>query len=155
MRCIVITVSLVLTCPALAQNKNGLPNQGSSVVWQPPTLELPDNLPEATVRKPIVTALRVGKSQVTLEKTTLSGTQKLLGGTTGHRGDAGDYVEWLCLHGTDANGQWALWLESSEVAGGVVDGFALQRMHSNATPDRRCSTLPEGVTVFTSPVQVA
>jgi len=76
--------------------------------------------------------------RIVLETTALADVQKQLGGDIGRRGDGGDYLEWLCLHGSDANGRWALWLESSELGGGDIDGFALQRIDQNAKMDERC-----------------
>lgn len=66
-----------------------------------------------------------------------------IGGTMGHRGDAGDYVEWLCFHGTDPKGRWVLWLESGEIDGGTVGSFQWQRLVSGAALDRRCRALRE------------
>ncbi len=51
--------------------------------------------------------------QVNLEETPLKEVQKGLGGTIGSRGDASEALRWLCFHGSDAKGRWALWLESN------------------------------------------
>jgi len=70
----------------------------------------------------------------------LKEVEKNLGGAIGSRGDASEALQRLCFHGSDADGRWALWLESSEMGGGTIDGFALQRIPSKATVDRRCRT---------------
>jgi hypothetical protein len=114
--------------------------QSDRVIWQPPTLDLPDTLPQATVSKEMITKLRVAKMQVVLEETPLNDVQKNLGGTIGAHGDASEALQWLCFHGSDARGRWALWLESDEMGGGSVDGFAWQRIPEKAILDRRCRT---------------
>jgi hypothetical protein len=129
MRCIVITILLATTATFA---------QSDPIIWQPPILDLPDTLPHATVSKEMITKLRVAKMQVILEETPLNDVQKNLGGTIGSRGDASEALQWLCFHGLDAKGRWALWLESSEMGGGNVDGFAWQRIDEKATLDRRC-----------------
>jgi hypothetical protein len=111
--------------------------QSDRIIWQPPTLHLPDTLPHATVPKEIITSLRVARMQVILEETPLKDVQKTLGGTIASRGDASEALQWLCFHGSDSKGRWALWLESSEMGGGHVDGFAWQRIAEKATLDRR------------------
>jgi len=110
------------------------------IVWQPPKLDRPDTLPKATVSKEMITNLRVEKTQVILEETRLDEVRKNLGGTIGSHGDASEALQWLCFRGSDAKGKWALWLESSEMGGGTVDGFAWQRIAGKATVDRRCRT---------------
>jgi hypothetical protein len=114
--------------------------QSSRTIWQPPTLDLPNTLPQATVSKEMITKLRVEKMQIILEETPLNDVQKNLGGTIGSRGDASEALLWLCFHGSDANGPWALWVESTEMGGGNVDGFAWQRIPKEATLDHRCRT---------------
>jgi len=127
---IVIAILLATTAAAFAQ-----PDR---IVWQPPTRDLPDTLPHATVSKEMITKLRVAKTQIVLEKTPLDQVQKNLGGTIGSRGDASEALQWLCFHGADAKGRWALWLESSEMGGGNIDGFTWQRIADKAALDRRC-----------------
>jgi hypothetical protein len=129
---IVIAVFLAVASAALAQS--------TGIVWQPPKLDLPDSLPKASVRKEMITTLRIGKVPIILEETPLKDVEKNLGGAIGSRGDASEALQRLCFHGSDADGRWALWLESSEMGGGTIDGFALQRIPSKATVDRRCRT---------------
>ena len=138
MRAIGIAVLLVIACAASAQNQTGSPDRAGLAIWEPPTLDIPDTLSRATVPKEMIATLRVANLQIILEKTALTNVQKQLGGIIGQRGDASEALEWLCFYGTDSNGRWALWLESSEMGGGAVDGFALQRINRNARPDRRC-----------------
>jgi hypothetical protein len=129
---IIVAVLFAATSAAFAQS--------ARTIWQPPTLDLPDALPQPTISKEMITKLRVAKMQVILEETPLKDVQKSLGGTIGSRGDASEALQWLCFHGSDAKGRWALWLESSEMGGGTVDGFAWQRIAKEATLDRRCGT---------------
>jgi hypothetical protein len=126
--------------------------QSDRIIWQPPILDLPNTLPHATVSKEIITQLRVAKTKVILEETPLNDVLKDLGGTIGSRGDASEALQWLCFHGRDAKGRWALWLESSEMGGGTVDGFAWQRIAEKATLDRRCRTQAVEIAL---PIQIA
>ncbi len=66
----------------------------------------------------MITSLQLANMKIILEETTLENVRATLGVDTGHSGDASNAVEWLCLYGTDADGRWALWLESSEMGGG-------------------------------------
>jgi hypothetical protein len=143
MRPIVILI-LLTTAAAFAQSDR--------TIWQPPTLDLPDTLPRATVSKERITKLRVSKMQVILEETPLSDVQKNFGGTVGASGEASEALHWLCFHGSDAKGRWALWLESDEMGGDNVDGFAWQRIAENTTIDRRCRTQPIEIEL---PIQLA
>ena len=121
-------------------------------MWQPPTLDFPETAPRPTVPKDMITQLRVAGVQVVLEKAGLSGVQKRLGGTIGHSGDGGEALKWLCYSGADTTGRWVLWLESSEIAGGAIDGFALRRLDQMAEVDRRCHALPESEAGIELPV---
>jgi hypothetical protein len=134
--------------------------QTDNLIWQPPTLDFPDTLPRATISKEMIARLRVAKLEITLEQTPLIEVQKKLGGTIGRRGDAGEALQWLCFHGANSKGRWALWLENSEMGGGSVNGFALQRIARNATVDSRCLTqdvkldLPVGLGIGLTETQV-
>lgn len=112
--------------------------------WRPPSIHAPSSVPQPTVPMEMVSTIRVSKILVILEETKMTDVKKRLGGSFGHRGDASDSLDWLCYYGADADGRWALWLESSEVAGGAVDGFILQRLDSDARMDRRCGNLQPG-----------
>ena len=116
--------------------------------------------PAGEISKEMIARLRVAKLEITLEQTPLIEVQKKLGGTIGRRGDAGESLQWLCFHGADSEGRWALWLESSEMGGGSVNGFALQRISRKATVDSRCLTqgvkldLPVGLGIGLTEMQV-
>src|SRR5205823_2702225 len=72
----------------------------------------------------------------------------------GHSGDAGNYLEWLCLHGTDGTGQWVLWLEGGEIHGGTVGGFQWRSVSATAGFDKRCSLLSKANGEITLPVSL-
>ena len=135
---VVIAVLFVITCVAAAQKASDSPSQAGLLIWEPPTLEFPDTLPRATIPQVMIATVRVANMPIVLEETALNDVQTRLRADMGHRGDASEALGWLCFYGTDANGRWALWLESSEMGGGTVDGFALQRLDRDAKPDRRC-----------------
>jgi hypothetical protein len=91
----------------------------------------------------MITTLRVAKVPAVLEETELKDVQRRLGGSIGQSGDASEANAWLCFYGTDINGRWALWLESSEMGGlRWVDGFTLQRLGKEARTDGRCRMIP-------------
>lgn len=149
---IVISVLLLTAWAASAQT--------ASLVWQPPSLDLPDTIPPATVSREMIATLRVAGMQIILEQTPLNDVQKRLGGVIGQHGEASNALQWLCYHGADAKGRWALWLESSEMGGGNVDGFSWRRIARNATLDRRCRErdvevdLPVGLVMSMTETQV-
>jgi len=131
MRPIIVAGVLAIASAALAQS--------TRVVWQPPKLDVPKSLPNTHIPKAIIGNFRIGTIPITLEETLLKDVERNLGGTIGSSGDASEAIEWLCFHGADAHGRWALWLENSEMSGGgKVDGFIWQRIPTEAAIDRRC-----------------
>jgi hypothetical protein len=134
-------VIMVMVCVCFAQTAKIAAGQ-SKTLWSPPRIDWPDSLPPATVPKQMIGALRVADMAIVLEETELEKVQKHFGGTVGSRGDAGDALGWLCLHGTDAGGPWIFWLTSSEIDGPYVSGFQWRRLSANEKPDRRCRLLP-------------
>jgi hypothetical protein len=89
----------------------------------------------------MVGAFRVSNFPIEFEETKMEDVRTRLGGTIGHKGDAGEYLEWLCFHGTDSEGRWVLWLESGEIDGGMVGSFRWERLPMNAELDQRCRML--------------
>src|SRR4051812_24462262 len=102
----------------------------------------------------MVTKLRISNIPITLEKTSMAQAEQLLGGTSGAKGDAGDALQWLCLHGTDGSGRWVLWLESGEIDGGYVGSFQWQRLSINEKLDRRCQALSGPKITLVLPLQL-
>jgi hypothetical protein len=127
---------------AVAQNSDDSVGRNATSIWEPPTLDFQETSPEPNIPKLMITSLRLANMKIILEETTLENVKKRLGGDAGQSGNAGTALEWLCFHGTDPGGRWALWLESDELGGGSIDGFALQRLDNNANVDRRCRMLP-------------
>jgi hypothetical protein len=132
-------LALSLTSAVLAQTN-------TPVVWEPPNWNFPKNV-KATVPKEMLSKLRISTVAITLEETRLDKVEQLLGATKGAKGDAGDFVQWLCFHGTDDADQWVLWLESGEIDGGYVGSFRWKRISSQAKIDRRCHALNSTATV--------
>src|ERR1035437_4991813 len=126
-----ITVCFIVTCAAFARvahnsQPSGLPE------GQRPTLEYPDTMPPPTIPKEMITKLRIANVQIVLEKTELTEVQKRLGGTIVRSGDASTANASLCYYGADANGEWALSLDSSEIGGlRWIDGFMLAGVRGN------------------------
>ncbi len=93
----------------------------------------------------MIKGLHVAGERIILDETILTAVQSHVGGTIGHRGDAGDSLEWLCLRGTGVQGPWVLWLMSWwKFTHGRVGGFRWQRVEPTAQFDSRCQTLPDG-----------
>ena len=122
-------------------------------VWEPPAWNFPQNA-KASVPKEMLAKLLVSAYNITLEETSMEDAAKRFGGTIGSKGDAGDFLEWLCLHGTDAADDWVLWLESGEIDGGYVGSFQWQRIQSGTVLDARCAALPNAAHVLELPVAV-
>jgi len=137
-----VVLLLILTCSAFTQTPANPLSSRTHVAWQPPGWDgLFNELPTATVPKEMVGAFRVSDFPIELEETKMDDVRAHLGGTIGHKGDAGEYLEWLCFRGTDSEGRWVLWLESGEIDGGMVGRFRWQRLPMNAELDQRCRML--------------
>ena len=137
-----LVLLLILTCSAFTQTPSTPSSSRARVPWQPPRSDdLLDKIPTATVPKEMVGAFRVSNFPIEFEETKMDDVRTRLGGTIGHKGDAGDYLEWLCFHGTDPEGRWVLWLESGEIDGGMVGSFRWERLPVNAELDQRCRML--------------
>jgi hypothetical protein len=120
---------------------------GPQLSWEPPALMTPEVLPNPNGSDDMIAALRIGDTNVTLEKTPLASLQSLFGGTIGHRGDAGDSLSWLCLGGSNSGKSWVLWLESGEIDGDTVGGFRWEAINPGTQLDHRCGQVraPTGV----------
>jgi hypothetical protein len=137
-------------CCSFSQNARRPPE--NIAIWTPPSaVDFPNSM-KATVPGEMITSLNVSGLPVVLEESELEMVRKHAGGTIGHSGDAGDALSWLCYHGTDPQGDWVLWLMSSEIDGGAVGGFRWQRVRHAADVDGKCQTLPEGRSSVQLPV---
>lgn len=136
-------VVFLITYATFAQTTSRARTAGSQLIWEPPSWTFTDALPKATVPKQMLATLRVSNFSVSLENTKMEEVTSALGGTIGQKGDAGNFEEWICFHGTDANGRWALWLESGEIDGGSVGSFHWRRLSKSAVLDPRCQMLGE------------
>jgi hypothetical protein len=109
-------------------------------MWSPPGTD-PVDLAHAALKREAVPSLRVGDFQITLGRTSLSKVADQFKLATGERGDAGDFLKWVCVTGSDKGGQWILWFESGEIHGGDVGGFQLRRLGTNDAVDQRCRAI--------------
>jgi len=123
-------------------------------VWEPPErLSNPvDHSPPR--RLEFITNLRVAAVTVILEHTRLATVQSQIGGAIGRRGDASQALAWLCVHGRDARGVWALWLEAGEIHGGTVGAFQLRRLDSHSRFDGRCQSVAGSSAVLADGVRL-
>jgi hypothetical protein len=141
-----VTVLWLLMCVAYGQT-----GRQEVLVWEPPLLfTATDEIPKGTVAKDIVRDLQVSDKTVVLEETKLVDIQAHFKAVVGNRGDAGDYLEWLCFY--SANNNWVLWLTGGEIDAGAISGFQLQIVPAKAQIDGRCRqltdsavTLPNGI----------
>jgi hypothetical protein len=135
-----IALLLVLCCSSIAQNsKTG--GYGDEM-WEPPlTVDIPGSV-KANMPKEMISNLRVGDERIVLDETQLGVVQGQLGGTIGHRGDAAESLDWLCLRGHSAQQHWVLWLMSGEINGGAVGGFRWQAIEQTTPPGTKCQIPP-------------
>jgi hypothetical protein len=136
----------VLFCNSSAQN-NKQKAVENSAIWEPPsTIDIPGSV-KAGVPREMITSLRVAGESIVLDETDLKAVQSRVGGTIGHRGDAGGSLDCLCLHGSGVQGRWASWLMSGEINGGAQSeasvGSVWNRLHSSI-PDARHFQMDEG-----------
>jgi hypothetical protein len=92
------TAMLIALSTAVAQQTSRRPELPIPM-WAPPSIELPSVSPAPTVPKTIVTRISVAGSPITLEHSLLGNVGKQLGVVAGHRGDAGESIEWPCFDG--------------------------------------------------------
>lgn len=140
----------ILTVPA-AFPAAASPPQRSAIVWEPPDWVFPENA-KASIKKEMLTSLRVSGYDVVLEQTAMKDAQDRLGGEMGSKGDAGDALEWLCFRGTNENGSWVLWLESGEIDGGLVGSFQWRQVSKSDVFDARCHDLDAAAGAISLPV---
>ena len=145
MKRVVHTIALLVTAAALgAQQPGQRTHDQSAVIWAPPDLSLPEDLPGPTVPLTMVTRLNVAGWPIELEQTELQQAQKHFGGTIGNSGDASEALGFLCLYGKDNGGLWALWLMSGEPDGKSVGSIQWERLPPDARMDPRCKLLASG-----------
>ncbi len=137
-----IVVVLVVTCVCSAQTIRSK-TSNNTVIWSPPRINWPEIEFPSTVPKEMIGKLRIANFPVILEETELETARKHFGGSIGSRGEAGDSESWLCLHGSDTNGPWILWLTSGELDGPAIMGFQWRRLPPNETPDRHCGLISQ------------
>jgi len=93
----------VLLSNSSAQNSQGKPIDNSAI-WEPPSvIDFPQGV-KSSVPREVIKGLHVAGESIILDETILTAVQSHVGGTIGHRGDAGDSLEWLCLRGTGVQG---------------------------------------------------
>jgi hypothetical protein len=119
-------------------------SSASGTVWEPPILEVVTQLPRSSRPKEMMTTLRVAAMPIILEETALADVENRFGTAVGRRGETWNALAWLCFQGGATDRRWGFWLESSVDAGGLIDGYSLQRLDPNARVDQRCHELGKG-----------
>lgn len=148
-----LVLILLLFCNLSAQNNNKKKVENTAI-WEPPsTVDFPGSV-KANVSGEMISDMRVAGERIVLDGTELKAVQGHLGGTIGHRGDASDSLDWLCLRGRGTQERWVLWLMSGEISGGTVGGFRWQHVERTAQFDTRCQTLPDGRADVELPIAV-
>lgn len=119
-------------------------SSGPLRIWEPSTAEFWRGVPNATVPKEMVSKIVVSGAPIVLEGTSIIDIAKRFGATVGGRGEGGDSLRWICMGGNDSGGEWALWLESGEIEGGMIGDFQWRRVSSGVAFDKRCRKLKSG-----------
>jgi hypothetical protein len=113
---------------------------GSTESLAPPSLSNLDNLP-TTLSIPPVTKVVLGRLAVNLEQTTLGEVMQSAGaGTIQHQGDAADSEDWICFTVPSSQQSQRIWLRSSAIGGGGIDGFYAS---ASSTPLKEAPLCPE------------
>lgn len=136
--CLLLTVAL-----AFATCSSGSPADDGTI-WEPPAWNFLPDLLKATVPHEMLSKIILPGFSINLENTSIRDVASHFNDVIGKRGDAGEFVQWVCLNGGDGAGTWVLWLESGEIEGGMVGSFRWQRLDTGAVLDRRCRKLQEG-----------
>ena len=126
--------------------------EAAPISWQPYKMQFPSVAPPPTIPKEMVSSLKVATWLITLEKTTLADAQKRFGGSLGNSGDAGDFLQWLCLYKRNSDDGWVLWLTSGEIDGGSIGGFVWLRMSATRRIDSRCTEIQVKEATVTLPI---
>jgi hypothetical protein len=147
-----ISILLLLTGITFGQADSGV-GAAAPIPWQPVKIPFLGVAPPPTIRKEMVSHLEAANWPITLEKTTLTDAQRRFGGSLGHSGDAGEFLQWLCLYKRNPEDGWVLWLTSGEIDGGSISGFVWLRMSAAQRIDSRCTELGEQATVML-PIQL-
>ena len=128
-----LVILFVLVAAVLSRAQKGNRN----VLWEPPHI----NWPVSGINGSVIHRLSISGYPIVLDRTSLEKARQRLGGVIGSRGDAGDAESWFCLHGTDTDGPWILWLTSDEINGDSVGGFIWRRVDLGQSLDPRCRSL--------------
>jgi hypothetical protein len=135
-----ISILLLLMGTTSGQAVGGL-EEATQIPWQPFKVQFPSVAPSPTIPKEMVSHLTVANWPITLETTMLTDAQRRFGGSIGHSGDAGEFLQWLCLFKRNAEDGWVLWLTSGEIDGGSIGGFVWLHMSAAQKIDSRCTEL--------------
>jgi hypothetical protein len=135
-----ISILLLLTGTVPSQAVSGL-EEVTGIPWQPFKMQFPRVAPPPTIPKEMVSHLTVANWPITLETTSLSDAQRRFAGSIGQSGNAGEFLQWLCLFKRNAEDGWVLWLTSGEIDGGSIGGFVWLHMSAAQKIDSRCTEL--------------
>jgi len=134
-----ICMLLIAASPASSKSANS-----HVISWQPSPLFTETDVPNASVTKNLAVELDVTGLDVVLEETKLTDVQARFGGTIGRRGDASEYLQWLCYQISEGGSPSILWLMSGEIDDGRVGGFQWIELPESQQIDQRCQKLPAG-----------
>jgi hypothetical protein len=126
-----------------AANLTAIARGQATPIWEPPSIGVPF-IPETehpSGAQELVSEIAIGSFNVVLEKTLLEQVGTHFRAFTGHSGDAGESLDWVCLHGQNRIGQWILWIESGEIHGQTVGGFLLLQRTANDKLDSHCKSV--------------
>jgi hypothetical protein len=104
----------------------------------PVTQESPAPAAVDPTRPLLLGALRVG-----LDSTAVLGLRNAIGaGVITHQGNGTDSLDWLCYTVSDATPAQRIWLASSELARGRIDGVTAIDLPANTPASDACPELP-------------
>jgi hypothetical protein len=109
-------------------------------LWEPPNIGNGSAFPVVVVPSELIRTVTLGTVRIVLDETSLPETAARFQAGVGHRGDAGEALDWFCINGQDPRGRWVLWLESGEIHGDAIGAFQIRRIASSDRVDARCRT---------------
>ncbi len=110
----------------------------AQALWEPPSIGDGRQFPVVAVPSDLIPALGMDNREIVLDRTPLAEAAQWFKARIGQRGDASEFLRWVCIAGRDAEGRWKLWLESGEIHGDAVGAFQLRRIGAAERIDAKC-----------------
>src|ERR1051325_5006928 len=122
MRLLVVSTMILSSAVMLSAQQP----RASTTLWEPIPLALRDNVSTPpTLKREMIPNIRIGQLNIRFDETPFRAVEQRFALIRGKRGDAGEFVQWVCLSGSDSTGDWILWFQGAEVNGESIGGFTL------------------------------